>query len=193
MFERFTADARDVVTRAYEHARRLQHGFIGPGHLLLAAAGSPTPAGDVLRENGITTAAIESVLTRAMTREPFEGIDKQALAAIGIDLDQVRASVEEALGAQARTSRRDDGSGADNRLLRRPGRPPLRFTGSAKASLEGSLREVVASRSRHLGIEHIVLALVDSDSRSVRQVLTEQGADAARLRAAVRERYRRAS
>ena len=37
MFERFTEDARHVVVQAQADARRLEHGFIGCEHLLLAA------------------------------------------------------------------------------------------------------------------------------------------------------------
>ena len=38
MFERFTADGREIVVAAQKHARRLGHNYIGCEHLLLSAA-----------------------------------------------------------------------------------------------------------------------------------------------------------
>jgi hypothetical protein len=202
MFERFTEQARAVVVGAHAHARRLGHDFIGCEHLLLAAAESPTPAGEVLRELGISTSAIESTLLRRTGTDPFEHIDKDALAAIGIDLDRVRASVEDSLGPLT-----PDGSGAtegnpdhpgsgphSRRGLRRRGSGKLRtpFTKRAKACLEQSLREAVASRDSHLGVEHVVLALTAVDSATVRRTLSEAGVTGDAVRTAIRQRYRRA-
>jgi len=39
MFERFTTDARTVVSDAQQHARRMGHRYIGCEHLLLAVVG----------------------------------------------------------------------------------------------------------------------------------------------------------
>ena len=49
MFERFTDDARHMVVRAQQDARRLGHNYIGCEHLLLAVAAADEPAGAVLR------------------------------------------------------------------------------------------------------------------------------------------------
>ncbi|TML01453.1 MAG: Clp protease, partial [Actinobacteria bacterium] len=42
MFERFTDPARQVVVRAQEEARSLQHGYLGTEHLLLGLESDET-------------------------------------------------------------------------------------------------------------------------------------------------------
>jgi hypothetical protein len=107
MFERFTETARHVVVQAQEDARRFGHNYIGCEHLLLAAAAASEPAGTVLRDHGVTPERIEAeilrTIGRAQTAGPLGGLDKQALASIGIDLDVVRARIEAAFGPDALT------------------------------------------------------------------------------------------
>ena len=54
MLERFTGDARGVVTGARESALRLGHDWIGCEHLLLALATTGGEVGLILRGQGIT-------------------------------------------------------------------------------------------------------------------------------------------
>jgi hypothetical protein len=107
MFERFTDTARQVVAQAQEDARRLGHNYIGCEHLLLAAAAAAEPAGAVLRDRGVTPACIEAEILRTIGRGPaadlLGGIDRQALAFFGIDLDVVRDRIEAAFGPDALT------------------------------------------------------------------------------------------
>ena len=107
MFERFTGTARNVVAQAQADARRLGHNYIGCEHLLLASAAADEPAGAVLRDHGVTPERIEAAILRTVgrgqTADPLGGIDRQALASIGIDLDVVRARVEAAFGPDALT------------------------------------------------------------------------------------------
>jgi hypothetical protein len=107
MFERFTGTARHVVVQAQADARRLGHNYIGCEHLLLAAAAAAEPAGAVLRDQGVTPERIEAALLRTVgrgqTADPLGGIDRQALASIGIDLDVVRTRIEAAFGPDALT------------------------------------------------------------------------------------------
>jgi ATP-dependent Clp protease ATP-binding subunit ClpA len=101
MFERFTDSARGIVTQAQLNARRLGHSYIGCEHLLMAAAMVEGPAGAALREQGITPERIQ--LTLLGTTGPLSGLDEEALASIGIDLDAVRAKVEAEFGPDALT------------------------------------------------------------------------------------------
>ncbi|MGH3290859.1 MAG: Clp protease N-terminal domain-containing protein [Trebonia sp.] len=101
MFERFTDSARGIVAQAQVNARRLGHGYIGCEHLLLAAAGTGGPAGAALRDQGITPERIE--VTLLSTVSPLSGLDKEALASIGIDLDAVQARIETEFGPGALT------------------------------------------------------------------------------------------
>ena len=108
MFERFTDGARHVVVQAQHDARRLGHHYIGCEHLLLAAAGASEPASAVLRDQGVTPERVEAEILRTVGRgaaagpaDPLRGLDREALAAIGIDLDVVRARLEAAFGPDA--------------------------------------------------------------------------------------------
>jgi ATP-dependent Clp protease ATP-binding subunit ClpA len=101
MFERFTDNAREIVVQAQANARRLGHNWIGCEHLLMAAAMADDPVGAVLRDRGVTRERIEATILS--TIGPPGGLDKEALASIGIDLDAVRARVEAAFGPDALT------------------------------------------------------------------------------------------
>jgi hypothetical protein len=105
MFERFTADARHIVVQAQDEARRLGHNYIGCEHLLLAAASTSEPASAVLRDLGVTPERVEAEILRTigpgLAADPVSGIDREALAAIGIDLDVVRARIEAVFGPDA--------------------------------------------------------------------------------------------
>jgi ATP-dependent Clp protease ATP-binding subunit ClpA len=105
MFQRFTDTARHVLVEAQADARRLGHNYIGCEHLLLAAAATDEPVGAVLRENGVTTERIEAEILRAtgpgQAATPVSGLDREALASIGIDLDIICARIEAAFGPDA--------------------------------------------------------------------------------------------
>ena len=118
MFERFTDSARHLVVQAQHEARRLGHNYIGCEHLLLAAAGLAEPAGAALRDQGVTPERVEAEIVRTVGRgqaadpdgraadptgrgDPLHGLDREALASIGIDLDVVRARLEAAFGPYA--------------------------------------------------------------------------------------------
>lgn len=107
MFERFTGTARHVVVQAQHDARRLGHNYIGCEHLLLAVAAAAEPASAVLRDQGVTPERVEAEILRTIGRgptgDPLGGLDRQALAFIGIDLDVVRARIEAAFGPDALT------------------------------------------------------------------------------------------
>jgi len=105
MFERFTGEARRIVVQAQEDARRLGHGYIGPEHMLLAVASTGQPVSAVLRDHGVTPERVEAELLRiAGGGHPADllgDLDREALAAIGIDLDAVRDRLETAFGRDA--------------------------------------------------------------------------------------------
>jgi hypothetical protein len=238
MFERFTDAARQILVQAQHAARRLGHDYIGCEHLLLAAAAAGEPAGGVLREHGVTPERIEAEMARVIGRghaaaDPLGGLDREALAAIGIDLDVVRARIEAAFGPDALTravpankqaaracrrgSRPALGKGPVARLTYRrrsrrsgnavpaprihrprfPG-PPARaghipFTPRAKKSLELSLREAVALKDSYIGVQHLALALLAMKDGTVPEIVSALGASTPSLRAAILDRYRKAS
>ena len=150
MFERFTDTARHIIVQSQEDARRLGHHYIGCEHLLLAAAATGEPAGAVLREHGVTPERIEAEILRTIGRgqmtDPLGGLDRQALASIGIDLDVVRARIEAAFGPDALTrdlpayrSRRPAwGKGPLAELTRRRRRRRARRNAAAPAGPRGN-------------------------------------------------------
>jgi ClpA/ClpB-like protein len=176
MFERFSDTARAVVIQAQDHARGLGHRYLGCEHLLLAVASTGEPASAMLREHGVTPEAVTTEIVRFIGRGPsadlFDAADHNALASIGIDLDAVRARVEEVFGPGALTratpgacrSRRPAWrNGSPARLLRRRRRcragragavpqaaGPIPFTPRAKESLEHSWREAKARHDNHI-------------------------------------------
>jgi ATP-dependent Clp protease ATP-binding subunit ClpA len=171
MFERFTESAREAVAQAQEEARSLGHDYIGTEHLLLGAAAAPGEAARVLTENGATPDALRTALRRELGGS---GINGEALASIGIDLDEIRRRVEAAFGEGALERRRP----------RRGGHVP--FTPRAKKSLELALREAIAGGDKHIGSEHLVLGVLRDEKALARCVLRRTGADADRVRDALR-------
>jgi ATP-dependent Clp protease ATP-binding subunit ClpA len=155
MFERFTAEARTAVVGAYEHADTLHHGHIAPEHLLLGVADQPAGA-RLLQRLGIEPAGLHDLI--ASRREP-DALDQDALAAMGINLDTIRARVEERFGPGAL-----DRPPARRRCRRGGIARHMPFSPQAKKVLELSLREAIALGDRHLGPEHLLLALAREDA-----------------------------
>lgn len=179
MFERFTADARHVVVDAQEQARRLRHTEIGAEHLLLAVLERSDDTGArVLRSLGVDP---EAVSARVPGRDDLDGA---ALAALGIDLAEVRQRVEAAFGPGSL----DSPPRRRGRFRRTDRYQHIPFTKGAKKALESSLREAVALGHRHIGTEHIVLGLLADPHGLARQILAATGVSPAQeeVRTAVR-------
>jgi ATP-dependent Clp protease ATP-binding subunit ClpA len=201
MPEWLTGDAGQVVARASEQARRLGHGFIGGEHLLYGLACADGEAGAVLRERGVTPERVEAEFVRLIgprntaSGSLFDGLDRDALTTIGIDLDTVRERIEAAFGPAALAP---EAPGPRRRRPSRRGRRPgcvtgeLPFTRRAKKCLESSLREAQADSRGQLGAEHIALALLAMDDGVPHRILSVIGASAPRLGAEIRDRYRQA-
>lgn len=148
MFERFTQPARDAVLRARDEARGLGHGYIGCEHLLVALAGAADDdtAADAMRRAGLSADALRDAVADELP--PNGTLDAGALAAIGIDLEEVRRRVEEAFGPGALERRRPSD----------PGRLP--FTPRVKKALELALRSAVARGDDRIGSEHVLLGVL---------------------------------
>lgn len=156
MFERFTAAAKHVVTRAVREAQQQEAPEITPEHLALALlANASTQAGRTLAEHGVTREDIVSAYETSRRRGGLTDSETTALRGLGIDVDDVMTSVEGAhgRGAMATAPRR-------RRFFAPRGHIP--FGADAKKVLEGSLREAVDLGNRRLGDEHLLLALLNS-------------------------------
>ncbi|WP_431961289.1 Clp protease N-terminal domain-containing protein [Actinacidiphila sp. bgisy160] len=170
MFERFTKSAREVVEGAVGHAGRTQAPAITEDHLLLSLLDREgTRAASVLAALGVDRRreALEEALAQTRRRGGVSRADAEALAGLGIDVAEIVARVEDVHGNGALAT------GRGPRRWRPAGRRP--FTRGAKGVLERSLRAAVARGDRHIGDEHILLALTIGPG-VVADVLAEHGA-----------------
>jgi ATP-dependent Clp protease ATP-binding subunit ClpA len=156
MFERFTEKARTVVVLAQQDARERGDSVIDTGHVLRALYGVPDNLALMVLEGfSVRRADVETDLVARRPSAPADGADADALAALGIDLDEVRRRVEEAFGPGA---------------LDRAREPKRRFLGGhvpfgrdAKKALALALREALALKHDYIGTEHILLGMLRSD------------------------------
>lgn len=170
MFERFTKHARESVTAAQRIAQDVGARQIQPVHLLAAIAESGGPGAASLEFVGIEPAHLGS----AMRDDP---LDADALATLGIDLEEVRAHAE-----------REFGGGALDRAPRRTRRGRLPMSHAAKAVLGRALGEAAGRYHRWLDTGHLVLGLLDVDDRRVRAVLASASVDIVELRTDIERR-----
>ncbi|KUO04268.1 Clp protease N-terminal domain-containing protein [Streptomyces caeruleatus] len=151
MFERFTKDARAVVTGAVEQAGE---GSVDAEHLLLALLDREGSRGSFVLAalgGGAWLDSVRRELGEARRRGGLSQAESDALAGLGIDVAEIVARVEEAHGVGALSGNPKDKGWWS-------GRPS--FGRGAKDVLERALRIAVARRDRHIGDEHILLALV---------------------------------
>jgi ATP-dependent Clp protease ATP-binding subunit ClpA len=233
MFERFTAPARQVVVQAQHSARRFGHNYIGPEHLFLSLVTIDDPASALLRHLGLTPERTEAEFIRLTHSKPvgppgskaplpasvdpqaspLTGLDAEALAAIGIDLDEVRTRIEATFGPGALSRavpphQRGRNGPARRRFLHRSRRGPGRtgpdagpvparghipFTPRAKKVLELSLREAVGLGDNYIGIEHVALALIRIHDGVVPRLLAGLDVSPDTIRVALLDQHRKAS
>lgn len=144
MYSRFDTEARIAVAQATDIARELGHQEVGPDHLLLGLlANMRGTAYAALTDHGLRLDTARDLVatqhvdadheTHDDTSEPAgepDGLaeDREALRAIGIDLDRVREAVRDNLGAEltddwgSRPQRGRRGSRGRGRDERRRGR-----------------------------------------------------------------------
>ena len=177
MFERFTDPARRVVVLAQEDARERGADRIGSEHLLLALCrAGDTRAAVLLAARGVTRAVVEDDL-RGL--RPRDLPDRDALASVGIDLDEVRDRVEETFGPGALENTR----AAGRRRERRWGHIP--FDSGAKKVLELALREAVRRGDRTIGSEHVLLGMLHRETGRAAPILHARGLTLDGIRAAL--------
>ena len=129
MFERFTERARQVIVLAQGEARLLKHNYIGTEHELLG----------LIREE--------------------QGLAAQALASLGVTLEDVRSHVVRIVGLGEEVATGE-----------------IPFTPRAKRVLELSLREAISLGHDYIGTEHILLGLVREGDGVANHILLDLGA-----------------
>jgi ATP-dependent Clp protease ATP-binding subunit ClpA len=171
MFERFSAPARATVVAAQAEATAMGSDAIGCEHLLVAAVAAPdSAAARAAHEAGARADTLRAAVADLTRSGP--ALDADALAAIGIDLDEVRRRVERSFGPGALERRRP----------RRAGHVPL--SPAAKHAFERALRTAIARGDRQIGAEHLLLGVLDAmePAGPAARALQRVGVDPARLR-----------
>jgi ATP-dependent Clp protease ATP-binding subunit ClpA len=175
MFERFTSDSRAIVATAQTEARELHHPYIGAEHLLLAAL-SPTGrdglAGQLLSERALTVEWIKHELVG-------DTLDSDALATLGIDLDEVRRAAEEQFGPGALAGK--------VQAQRDAPRGHIPFSKQAKNVLELSVREALRLGSDRINSAHLLLGIIRENGSGAR-LISSAGIELDELRAEAERR-----
>ncbi|GAB3739809.1 Clp protease N-terminal domain-containing protein [Microlunatus parietis] len=179
MFERFSLSARESVLHAQTVARELRHPMIGSEHVLLGVLWQDTGiARRTLVDAGVDYATARDRLIRLLGCD--DELDAQALASLGIDLDQVRQRVERTFGEGA----------LDATDRRREQRGHLPFSKRAKKSLELALREAINLRSKGIDAEHLLLGVLGDVGSMAHRLLESFAIDPIRLRNDLRGQLR---
>jgi ATP-dependent Clp protease ATP-binding subunit ClpA len=176
VFERFADKARTAVVVAQQIARERAADAIRSEHLLLALYRVPDNlALTVLAAHHVRQVDVESDVERLERRESEP--DAEALATLGIDLDEVRRQVEDAFGPGALDRTRAAGRG------RRWFAGHIPFDRSAKKVLELGLREALRLEHDYIGCEHILLGMLHPGTGAAQRVLVGRGVsqDASRI------------
>ena len=171
MFERFTDRAKRVIVVAQDEALALGHDFIGTEHLLLGLTRTDGIPKELLDERDVTSDKVRDeavrLLTEAGLHRPGDRSAEEALASLGIDVDEIRR-------------RADESFGPGKFKFPRPG-----FTPRLKRTMELTLRESLTVGSAEVGPEHLLLGLLADPESVAVQVLSGLGTDPGALRSAV--------
>ena len=168
MFEKFTKEARSIVTVAVTEAERRGSPRVGTEHLLIAVVGASPPFDrSALGPLNVGAEGIRTQLDR---------MDSASLASVGFDPDLVPPALRRA------------GAGKSKAIRHLP------FTHGAKEVLIGSLRQAIDRGDRRIGVEHILLSLLAVPAEDpVASLLAYLEADPAEIRDRIEASLRRAS
>jgi ATP-dependent Clp protease ATP-binding subunit ClpA len=164
VFERFTGEARQAVVAAQTEARALRAARIEPVHLLLALSEEPGRAGQLLREAGVDHGLLRDAVARSGP------LDADALAAVGIDLYQVRAATEAAFGSGALDRHRPEPAGH------------IPFTDASKQALVQAVGLVGRRRLHRIDAGHVLFGVLAVADPTLDRVLQLLGTDPNALR-----------
>ena len=196
MFERFTDKARTTVILA--KAKATERGDqIRPVYMLHALAAGEGVTARVLADLGVDADAVERQLNRtAPLGNPLEGWatsgDAEALATIGIDLDEITRKIEESFGPTALDRVPPTPQGPFTRASR------MTLTREAKQTLAFALKEARGLHHSYIGTEHLLLGLLSVAECNPRgdftpDILSDLGIDPAQVRQRVLDVLRHTS
>jgi ATP-dependent Clp protease ATP-binding subunit ClpA len=182
------ADADQAWRAANQEALDLEHGWVGTEHLLLGLLHHPAedPAAATLSAHGVTVDQVRGTLVRDLGNAP--PLDAKAmLAALGVDLDTVRASVEANFGPDAIDAlyarRRRDG----HRLARGP-LCGMALAPRAKQALNHARRAAKTDHRSLVSTSDLLAGLLAVEDGMAVRLLRELDVDPVALRDQLRPR-----
>jgi len=145
MFLRFTDKTRTSVESAFEEARMLGHDSLGDEDLLL---------GILHADEGIAAEALASLgVTLEEAREECEGMLSDALSSIGISLEDIRREAGDAFEMSLPEDRK------------------IPYSPRAKNALVKARKVMRRLGDKHLGTEHVLLGILgNEDGPAVRML-----------------------
>jgi ATP-dependent Clp protease ATP-binding subunit ClpA len=167
--------ARQAVLAARNEASRAGERQIRSEHFLLGLMAVPGPAASTLEAGGIQLADVRRHMPTG-AGAASAGLDSEALASIGIDLDTIRRATDAAFGP-----------GALDRAAR-PRSERTTFADDAKQVIIGAVRSAETLGQRQISTGHLLLGALEQDHGGAVTVLTQAGADIPALRADVLSR-----
>jgi ATP-dependent Clp protease ATP-binding subunit ClpA len=173
-----------VSAMAQMEARRLQHHYLGPEHLLLGLlVHGDNLAARVLRANGLdldtVRAEVDRLIAQGVLPRP-QPSDAELLASIGVDLEAVAGRLKETFGHEAywQATQRVRLRRAQPASHQAPRNPPRLICARA---MHIAAHEAIA-RDQEVGPEHLLLGLLGDAEDPVE---TEPYPDERRLRGLV--------
>jgi hypothetical protein len=118
MFERFEPAARQAFLDARSEAGTAGQRKVRSEHILLGLLAEPGPAADALTAAGLDLAGLRAGIPRGRHFTPT-GLDPDALASVGIDLDAVRRAADAAFGPGSLEGARSPARGRPGRAAGR--------------------------------------------------------------------------
>lgn len=195
-----TRDAGAVSIRAFEHAVRLGHPYLGGEHYLLALAAAGQPAGAVLRDHGVTPERVEAEIVRLSGAGLFGDLDRDALAAVGIDVDAVRAATEASFNRATLARAARDSHREPRRFSPRRRSGATRGDGvflphgpGVNQALVAARREAAARHAAQADVEHLALGILAVSEGLVPSILSRLGTSGPALGTAILDCYPPAS
>ena len=169
MFDTFTGAAKRAIMLAQDEAIMLGHDFVAAEHLLLGLIGTDDGlAGQVLAERGVTAEAARHLAVGQLTADGLTAASAagpvEALATIGIDVDDVRRRADEAFGR-------------GKFVFPRPA-----YISEARRAIERSVGEAQALGHDYVGTEHMLLGLLGADDAPGPRLVGAAGLDPAEVR-----------
>ncbi|WP_261569026.1 Clp protease N-terminal domain-containing protein [Frankia gtarii] len=161
MFEKFTPQSRAVVRAATQVAAAFEHDRVHSGHLLFAIVTEGGAVGRALAGLGLDEPSLRTELhgARVLSRGGRE-VDTDALAAIGVDYEAIRAAADERFGAGVLGLTMVRKAPRRSWWRRRPRSRGPRFSAEAGRALERAVRLAATRGDGDLTPLHLLLGML---------------------------------